>query len=188
MGPLSKRPLSSSSTSHSTKRFDPRPTNMSKLCKRCEVERDLSEFDQFKNGKYKLTCRNCLHTRGRARPVTPPNPNAQEDDDYDADFEAQARFGRASQRETANARVLLYFPVYKSSPDHPQYESYCQVRWTLHHPFRDSPKLAQGILADYNSWQAAFAACCSGSCPVIGGPHTLKRDYYSVQLPTPPGR
>jgi hypothetical protein len=44
---------------------------------------------------------------------------------------------RLTRRPKAKPRALNYFPRYKAEKNSPQFEDYCRIKVTLHHPFRE---------------------------------------------------
>jgi hypothetical protein len=59
-------------------------------------------------------------------------------------------------RPRSKPRVIVYQPLYKCNPDHPDYENYCRTKIALHHPWRVYPSLPWQSCA---TWAAAFIHC-----------------------------
>ncbi|KAH7465030.1 hypothetical protein FOMA001_g17026 [Fusarium oxysporum f. sp. matthiolae] len=94
--------------------------------------------------------------------------------DFLAKWNTSKRDGRKWTRwsRQAKPRVLYYFPRYKSSPQHHQYDDFCRVKLMLAHPHRDPNELRKINGVEYNSYASAAEFCY--------GNHRHPDDYYGT--------
>ena len=77
------------------------------------------------------------------------------------DFLRHFDFKKYQRRPRAPARVLQYFPQYKADSEGDQYDDYCRVKMTLHHPFRAIDDLLGQDDERFGTWMDAYAVCRS---------------------------
>ncbi|KAM4065772.1 ATP-dependent DNA helicase PIF1 [Hirsutella rhossiliensis] len=74
-------------------------------------------------------------------------------------------------------RVLSYFPRYKALRGNEQYEDFCRVKLTLHHPHRDPQELKEVDGALFDTFSGAYDHCSAV--------HDVHPDDYYGDLPPP---
>ncbi|KAM4067942.1 ATP-dependent DNA helicase PIF1 [Hirsutella rhossiliensis] len=74
-------------------------------------------------------------------------------------------------------RVLSYFPRYKALRGNEQYEDFCRVKLTLHHPHRDPQELKEVDGTLFDTFSGAYDHCSAV--------HDVHPDDYYGDLPPP---